>query len=99
MERPVVGVALTETTDTPLKFIPVRIHGPKGAREVVTPLDSGSQTSLCCKDVLKVIGVAGKGEGLQLQNIEGSGPRQSSLSVQLTVSALGADAKKGHIVV
>ena len=49
--------------------------------------------------MLEVIGVAGKSEGLQLQNIEGSGPRQSSLSVQLTVSALGADAKEGHIVV
>ena len=96
---PIVGVALTQTTDTLLQLVPVRIHGPKGDRDVVALLDPGAQTSLCCADVLKEVGVQGRREDLRLQNIEGSGPRQSSVRVELTVSPLGAGAKKDRIKV
>ena len=96
---PIVGVALTESTDTLLQLVPVRIHGPKGERDVVALLDSGAQTSLCCKDVLEELGIHGREEDLRLQNVEGSGATQSSFRVQLTVSPLSADAKKGRIVV
>ena len=30
---PIVGVALTKSTDTLLQLVPVRIHGPKGEKE------------------------------------------------------------------
>ena len=96
---PVVGVALTESTDTLLQLVPVRIHGPKGERDVVALLDSGAQTSLCFKDVLEELGIHGRKENLRLQTIEGCGSRQSSFRVQLTVSPLGTDAKEGRIVV
>ena len=95
----VVGVALTETTDTLLQLVPVRIHGPRGDRDVVALLDPGAQTSLCCEDVLNELGVQGTREDLRLQNIEGSGPRQSSLRVQLTVSPLSSATKGRHILV
>ena len=98
-EGPIVGVALTESTDTLLQLVPVRIHGPKGERDVVALLGSGAQTSLCCKDVLEELGIHGREEDLRLQNVEGSGATQSSFRVQLTVSPLSADAKKGRIVV
>ena len=96
---PIVGVALTESTDTLLQLVPVRIHGPKGERDVVPLLDSGAQTSLCCRDVLKELGIHGREEDLRLQNVEGSGATQSSFRVQLTVSPLSADAKRDRIVV
>ena len=91
---PIVGVALTESTDTLLQLVPVRIHGPKGERDVVALLDSGAQTSLCCRDVLEELGIHGIEENLRLQNVEGSGATQSSFRVQLTVSPLGTDAKE-----
>ncbi|XP_043211906.1 uncharacterized protein LOC122376197, partial [Amphibalanus amphitrite] len=95
----IVGTALTETTDTLLQLVPVRIHGPNGERDVVALLDPGAQTSLCCEDVLEEIGVPGVRENLQLQNIEGSGTRQSSLRVQLTVSPLSTATSRNRIVV
>ena len=63
---PIVGVALTESTDTLLQLVPVRIHGPKGERDVVALLDLGAQTSLCCRDVLKELGIHGREEDLRL---------------------------------
>ena len=68
-------------------------------RDVVALLDSGAQTSLCCRDVLKELGIHGREEDLRLQNVEGSGATQLSFRVQLTVGPLGTDAKEGRIVV
>ena len=96
--NPIVGVALTEVTDTLLQLVQVRVHGPKGDRDVVAMLDTGSQISLCCEHVLEDVGIRGNREDLQLQNAGGSGQRQSSLRVQMEVSPLGAGAKRSRIL-
>ena len=98
-EEPIVGAALKEATDTLLQLVPVRVHGPKGDRDVVALLDPGSQTSLCCEHVLEELGIEGEQRDLRIQTVEGSGKKQASRRVQLTVSPLGASTKGRKLTV
>ena len=60
-------------------------------------LDTGAETSLCSEDVLKELGVRGESHPLCIQNVESSGAQRRSERVQLTISALGAEARKERI--
>ena len=95
--RPFVAASVKNGTETLLQIVSVRVHGRNGSKEVLALLDAGAQTSLCSEDVLKELGVTGKRHPLCIQNVETSGAQRYSEKVQLTLSALGAEAKKEHI--
>ena len=94
---PFVAASTTNGSNTLLQIVAIRVHGERGTKDVLALLDTGAQMSLCSEDVLREIGVTGESRPLSIQNVETSGMERQSERVKLTISALGAEAKKQPI--
>ena len=71
---------------TLLQLVPVKIVGKNGAHKTVCALiDPGSQTSLCCEDIVTELGLSGESQLLRLQNVEGCGAAQRTKRMQMKV--------------
>ena len=71
---------------TLLQVVPVKIIGKDGARKTVCALiDPGSQTSLCCEDVITELGLSVESQLLRMQNVEGCGTAQRAKRMQMKV--------------
>ena len=81
-----MGANLKAEADVLLQILGVRVHGPKGFKNVTALLNSGAQTSLIFTDFLKELGITGGHSDLRLQNVEWAGPDPTSECVSLTVS-------------
>ena len=82
---------------TLLQLVPVTILARNGkCKTVCALLDPGSQTSLCCEDVVAELGLSGEGQLLRLQSVEGCGAAQKTKRLQLTI--LPAEDKPPIIV-
>ena len=74
---------------TLLQLVPVKILGKHGKQKTVCALlDPGSQTSLCCEDVIEELDLAGESQLLRLQNVEGCGPARHTTRLQMKVASI-----------
>ena len=83
-----VGAALSvASTTTLLQVVPVRVYGPDGSHsDTHALLDAGAQTSLCTDQLRHRLGIVGKRQELQLNNVEGTGEKRAVQKFALQVS-------------
>ncbi|CAH8428835.1 unnamed protein product [Schistosoma haematobium] len=55
-----------------LGFIPVRLYGPNGTLETYALLDSGSDTSLVCEEIINHLGLKGKETSIKVTTVNGT---------------------------
>ena len=78
---------------TLLQVVPVQIVGSEGkTKTVCAMLDPGSQTSLCCRDVLSELGLEAKKHPLRLHHVEG--PGELHITDRLTMEVVSLSSGK-----
>lgn len=93
-DRVVAASSRSDSNTTLLQVVPVRVVGTQGqTRTVCALLDPGSQTSLCCEDVVARLGLKGKRQPLCLQNVEGAGAVQNCQRLSLELMPETSDKK------
>ncbi|VDP48322.1 unnamed protein product [Schistosoma curassoni] len=55
-----------------LGIVPVRLYGPKGCLETYALLDSGSDTSLVCEELINQLGIKGKETSIRVATVNGT---------------------------
>ncbi|CAH8607264.1 unnamed protein product [Schistosoma guineensis] len=70
-----------------LGIVPVRLYGPKGCLETYALLDSGSDTSLVCEELINQLGIKGKETSIRVATVNGT-TNCECLEVNLEVFSL-----------
>ncbi|CAI2732197.1 unnamed protein product [Schistosoma spindalis] len=70
-----------------LGIIPVRLYGPKGCLETYALLDSGSDTSIVCEELINRLGIEGKETSIRVTTVNGTSTCEC-LEVNLEVFSL-----------
>ncbi|CAH8505435.1 unnamed protein product [Schistosoma rodhaini] len=70
-----------------LGIVPVRLYGPKGCLETYALLDSGSDTSLACEELINQLGIKGKETSIRVATVNGT-TNCECLEVDLEVFSL-----------
>ncbi|CAH8508880.1 unnamed protein product [Schistosoma rodhaini] len=70
-----------------LGIVPVRLYGPKGCLETYALLDSGSDTSLVCEELINQLGIEGKETSIRVATVNGT-TNCECLEVDLEVFSL-----------
>ncbi|CAH8572859.1 unnamed protein product [Schistosoma guineensis] len=70
-----------------LGIVPVRLYGPKGCLETYALLDSGSDTSLVCEELINQLGIKGKETSIRVATVNGT-TNCDCLEVNLEVFSL-----------
>ncbi|CAH8665526.1 unnamed protein product [Schistosoma curassoni] len=70
-----------------LGIVPFRLYGPKGCLETYALLDSGSDTSLVCEELINQLGIKGKETSIRVATVNGT-TNCDCLEVNLEVFSL-----------
>jgi len=84
---------MTDDTTAVLQVVPVRVFGNDGRhQDTYALLDSGAQTSLCCRDLVDRLCIDGEYQALKIGNVEGTGERKQSMKFTMKVQPTSPSA-------
>lgn len=86
-----VNVTQTNRLSTFLAFVPVRVTGPLGSKEVYALLDTGSDSTLILSDVATSLGLSGKSLQLEVTSLNGTSLRRTE-AINCCIHSLHEDS-------
>ncbi|XP_036329753.1 uncharacterized protein LOC118741883 [Rhagoletis pomonella] len=78
---------------TLLKFLPVKLHGPKGSMQIIAFIDDGAKVTLLEEEIANKIGLTGRRDLLHLKWFDDQTTSEVSMRANLEISSVNSNKR------